>query len=182
MGHRNPLVIYTLTSSLALLPAQGCSRQTSDTNSTPVQSCQPARPGVDPKLRLLMDGFVEYPDEAHFQGILVKARTSDDPLLGAVLDYEEMSKRMRPVDDQAVDMSSLLGRIRATPPSNYRLLAQIMVLHTDPWRRWTMAKFLGDFGGTEAVPELQMLLGDSNPDVREHARLAIDDINRRKGQ
>lgn len=134
----------------------------------------------DSGFRSLMGSFAVAPDEAHFRQFLSTAQHSDDSMIRTVWDYNEFSKGMTPVDPPAgFQWREVEQRLRARPAADFRLVGAMMVIIRSPWRRWTMARFLGQFAGPDMLPRIRLLLQDDDASVREEARRAIDELTRR---
>ena len=169
--------IYKLTLLIAamLIFSLGCSPK-SDNQQPPLES----RTTMPSSVKTHFDTFFSIPDEEHFKAFVSVAKLSPDPTMQTVVDYAEYSKRLTPVDDPTVNSVELNSRLQGRPAGDFYLIEQMVSRHTNPWRRWTMARFLGDFGGQQSALALNTLLNDTDEAVRKHAREAINAISTRR--
>lgn len=159
---------------LLLLLAAGCKFQKPDgTLSTNRPESLP--PEVSEKLA----AFKATPDEAHFQEVVALAKNSTDTRLSTLVDYVEYSKKCMPVDDPTVNLAEVKRRLKGTSPNDYRLIEEMMTRHSNLWRRWTMARFLGEFGYKSSIPALQKMFNDQDQFVQNTAREAVSAIQSR---
>jgi len=162
--------LATFCCLITFLSHLGCERRTSSETGPRVAQESPEKCLIE---------YFETPDEAHYQQIVKVARLSINPSFIVIWNYDEASKRMRPVDDQNIDQEAVNGILRKCSSDDFVLLAKIMLKHPDPWRRWTMAVVIGKFAGKSAIPYLDELLNDSEPSVQQYAKEAIQNIRNR---
>jgi hypothetical protein len=135
------------------------------------------------KVRRLLGDFGEHPDDEHFKALLTQSRDSVDPLLMTLRDYDVyVTNEMTPVRPPAdFDRDGVEKRLRERHPEDFALVAAAMPISEDLWRRWTMARFLGHFGGMGYLGDLEIMLRDKDPDMRREAQWAIDDMKSMAG-
>lgn len=168
--------IAFVTLSLGILLV-GCPSESP--KSKPPRTSSP-QPGTASKIaqgqNQLIETFLQAPSEEKFVAIVEAGRQSENQELQAAYFYNEMSKKMRPVDDPTVNLPEVRAALRKVKPDGFRLIEQVMLAHPDQWRRWTIAKVLGEFGGKESIPALKKLLGDKDEGVRKYAEEAIQTL------
>ena len=129
------------------------------------------------KLNMLILEFLETPNEEHFRKLLEVGQHSQS-ICGKVLyHYNELSKLMLPISDESVNLLATRAALKQLSAS-IGLCLEIVLSHENPWRRWTAAKTIGEFGNCSALGVLEKRLEVEEVEyVRNYLKEAIENLN-----
>ena len=124
----------------------------------------------------ILDEFRQDPSEAVF-GWLAQAG-KEDPQYRIFYYYDQHSRMMTPSDDWKLDVpeEDIVATLTSCDETEWAAFAEVMLLHPDRWRRWTMAKTIGSYGPYSCKESLERLLREHVQPPRQGPGATIEDI------
>ncbi len=135
-----------------------------------------------PLAEAALEDFVRVPDETNFSRLCQIGDKSTIAKFRAISSYAILSELMTPSgpvpSDEEVDNAEKCLRENGSEIATF--LLPVLRLHDNPWRRWTAAKIVGEYGNSTSISTLkECLKNESDHIVKDYIETSIENINSR---